>query len=62
MYKIFFVFRQLLVSMNERTAIICESLLCTDLWKQTLAKVLLLDFGVSVWFDEMVMDGHITPK
>ena len=27
--------------------IVCESLLCTDMWKQTLAKVLLQDFGVS---------------
>ena len=39
--------RQLLISMGERTVIVCESLLCTDMWKQTLAKVLLQDFGVS---------------
>ncbi|KAF6016614.1 ACTR10 [Bugula neritina] len=38
--------RELLVSMSERPVIICESLLCAEIWRTTLAQVLLIDFEV----------------
>ena len=42
-------YRHLLVSMGERTVVVCEPLLCAQIWRDVIAQVLLVDFEVSYY-------------